>query len=173
MNGLYLDLNDSRQRALARLIIAYRDITSAAEAAKYICNDIKSDHDKLFAPLCNAVVINYSRPFIRTIFYPGLPKKYCQFTDAGMQSDHAVLIEYRNAFVAHSDLQERRVGILPKGSHVKIGDSRGTLSNYGHFVDGKILPHTCFPRILTLCQFQLNRINTAMQGEMEHTFKTA
>ena len=76
-----LNLNDSRGRALARLILALRDIREAKSFAHLVVTRIHLPNDGFFRPLSYASTIAYSRPFTGSRGYPELPLATVRSTD--------------------------------------------------------------------------------------------
>jgi hypothetical protein len=159
-----LNWDNPQHRHLGRLILAYDDIGRAAASAEHIRDTINNDRHPLFKPLMYATVICYARPFVRTKQYPGIPERYADFEDSRLLECHNALIDYRNEYVAHNDLKQRAIAIIPKGAIVAIGNEKHTTSTHGHYISGQTIDLATYPWIIKLCTFQRKRINQEIQA---------
>ena len=160
-----LDLENPKNRTYARLVLARRDITEAYRIVRYVINRIARPNDPLFDPLSCAAVIAYSRPFISTRGYPGLPKRYKSFDSAQLSALHGEIIRLRNTCVAHSDEDVNKVFLRPAKEGGSSGGGSKAARTYGGIRSRGILL-SAFPVFKDLCEHQLAELKAHI-GEQE------
>ena len=107
-----LDESNRKHCAFARLAIAQRDIGAAQ---RVICQiEDLNPSDDVYETLMIAATILYSRPFIGTRVYPGIPAKFARFDKPSFQALHDGMISSRNRFVAHCDRRDVKVRYFPR-----------------------------------------------------------
>jgi hypothetical protein len=142
-----LDSKDPEHRRLKRIILARHDIRAALHVAKHLIDlRILNVRDPNLDALRCALVICYTRPFIHTKQYPGIPKTYTKFPRKDLEITHLQVIDFRNNFVAHRDQACNSVVLTPLGFDGKFTTSVG----FSLFND--------FRPIKTLCEFQFSRM---------------
>lgn len=168
-----LDEGNSKHRAFSRLAIAQRDIGEARRAIQLISEYKVSERDDLYERLISAAVISYSRPFITTKQYPGIPRKFGKFQNRACQAFHDELILFRNRFVAHCDSRDIKVQILPKGTqfHGK-GNSRYTVARHGTSVSTRWFRAKGILPFNKLCSLQLERLGDEIARLSNELFPT-
>src|SRR5436309_10553193 len=101
-----LDDANAKHRAFCRLAIAQRDIGAARRAIHHIGEMNASGNNDIYEMLLSVAVIFYSRPFVATKEYPGIPSKFTKFDKPAFQTFHDEMISFRNRFVAHCDRRD-------------------------------------------------------------------
>lgn len=143
--------------AFARLAIAQRDIGAAR---RVICQieELNPSHD-VYETLMIATTILYSRPFINTRTYPGVPAKFALFDKPSFQALHDGMIFSRNRFVAHCDRRDARVQIFPKGTQFRAPDgSILTVYRHGTSLSTSTFQRKGLPLFKSACSFQIERL---------------
>jgi hypothetical protein len=152
-----LDETNRKHRAFARLAIAQRDVGAAHRAVCHI-EDLKPS-DEVYELLVTAAAILYSRPFVATKAYPGIPSKFARFDKPSFQTFHDEMISFRNRFVAHCDSRDVKVQILPKGTQFRRpGDSLLEVYRHGTSVSTRRFQRKGLPLFKSVCSFQLARL---------------
>lgn len=169
---LPLDDSNPEHRGLKRLLLAQHDMKETLNVLNYIKENINSQDDFLYMPLVTAAVITYSRPFQPTAHYQGIPQRYERFKNANLKKNHESILEYRNAFIAHSEQESHPVSIMPPGSILKVqppdggSDSKKT-EQYtivsGNHISRNVLNLSGVNAFIELVKFQLARLNTGIE----------
>jgi hypothetical protein len=142
-----LDSENPEHQRLKRIILARHDIRAALHVAKHLLDlRILNVRDPILDALRCALVVCYTRPFIHTRKYPGIPKEYARFPREDLKTTHLQVIDFRNKFVAHRDQACNSVVLAPLGFDGKFTTSVG----FSLFND--------FRPIKTLCEFQFSRM---------------
>lgn len=102
-----------QKQNLYKLLIARSDIKASFDACNLLLEKVKGIKDDLYYPLSTAVIICYARPFTANKPYGALPNKWSEFTIPRYKQIHKKLINARNKLMAHSDMEVRKVKILP------------------------------------------------------------
>lgn len=170
-----LQQNNPRERLLARLILARRDMNDALDYVEFVLQKISSSRDILLEPLSCAAVISYSRPFVGSRRYPALPSRYSSFESQKDLEFHKNVIEFRNNSVAHRDSELNPVFIIPKGAEVSWGDGKykASLCSPGDSIALRTLSLRVFPRFKGICVFQLERLGDHILSEKDLIFAGA
>lgn len=152
-----LDEGNPKHRAFARLAIAQRDIGAAQRALSYI-EKLNPSQD-VYEMLITAAAIQYSRPFIATKAYRGIPGKFARFANPAFQTFHEEMILCRNQFVAHCDSRVVKVEIVPKGTEFRGRDgSLFTVYRHGTKVTTRVFRRDGLLLFKSVCAFQLERL---------------
>ena len=101
------------KKELYKLVVARSDITAALKGCEFILKYIKELRDERLYPLTTAVVVCYARPFTQNKPFGALPEKWSRFSNSGFKDIHDKLIKARNEIFAHSDMNIRKVQIVP------------------------------------------------------------
>jgi hypothetical protein len=157
-----------RKKELYKIVVARSDITAALNACSLFLSRVKDFADDLYIPLVNAIIVCYSRPFSRNKPLGSLPKKWHGFDNSRFQEIHEGLLELRNKTVAHSDLEIRKVSVLPKGAPVRETGLR--TESLGVIISNRLLPIEIFPEIRNLCLDLGHRLNLEVKEELELLF---
>jgi hypothetical protein len=166
-----LDEANPKHRAFARLAIAQRDIGAAHRAVCHI-GELKPSDD-VYEMLVNAAAILYSRPFIATKAYPGIPAKFARFDKPTFQTFHDEMISFRNRFVAHCDSRDVKVQVLPKGTQFRgRGNSLFTVYRHGTGVTTRRFQPKGLPLFKSVCTFQLTRLGRELDLISQKLFAT-
>ena len=166
-----LDDANRKHQAFSRLAIAQRDI-GAAERALCQIEDLKPSDD-VYEMLMTAAAILYSRPFIATKAYPGIPAKFARFDKPAFQTFHDEMISFRNRFVAHCDSRDVKVQILPKGTQFRgPGGSFLTVFRHGTSVTTLRFQREGLPLFKSVCSFQLARLGKHINSLSHELFPT-
>ncbi len=158
-----LNLNDSRGRALARLILALRDIREAKSFAHLVVTRIHLPNDGFFRPLSYASTIAYSRPFTGSRGYPKLPPGYSAFDRLDYDELHKQILLIRHKCVAHSDPELNQV-VLILGNVAPLQTPR-------HAIRSRQLALGTFALFRDLCEYQLNRLKKDIAKQFTGTPK--
>jgi hypothetical protein len=154
-----LDEANPKHRSFARLAIAQRDIGAAQRAIGLIEPPKSPDKHDIYEMIMTAAAILYSRPFIATKAYPGIPAKFAKFGKPAFQTFHDYMVSYRNRFVAHCDKRDVKVQILPKGTQFRgPGNSTFTVHKHGTSVSTQTFQPKGLPLFKAVCAFQLTRL---------------
>lgn len=104
----------SRQkRDLYQLLVARSDMIASLRATDLVIKNIKSINDDRLYPLTTSVVVCYSRPFTANKPYGSLPNRWSKFGNPQYQATHDRLLKARHELFAHSDINARKVLIIP------------------------------------------------------------
>jgi hypothetical protein len=168
-----LDDANAKHRAFSRLAIAQRDIGAARRAICHIGELKASERDDIYEMLLTAAVIFYSRPFIATKEYPGIPARFARFDKLAFQTFHDKMISFRNRFVAHCDRRDIKVQILPKGTQFRgRGNSVYTVHRHGTGVTTRSFQSKGLPLFEAVCSFQLKRLGREIDLISHQLFPT-
>ena len=125
------------KKNLYKLLLARSDITASLNACELILKDITDLGEKRLYPLTTAVVVCYVRPFTKNRPFGSLTKKWSKFSEVKFKNVHDKLIKARHEIFAHSDMNIRKVQIVPPNvSVIKNGKKEiksshiGTQSNF-------------------------------------------
>ncbi|MCM2284283.1 MAG: hypothetical protein NDI81_05855 [Desulfobacula sp.] len=113
-----------QKRDLYRLLIARSDLNASLNACDLILKNVKSIKDENLYPLTTSVVVCYSRPFTANKPYGSLPKKWSKFDRQQYQDTHEKLLQARHELFAHSDMNVRKVQIVPPNVPLVIDEGR-------------------------------------------------
>jgi hypothetical protein len=159
---------EPRHHALARLAIAKRDIEQARTMAALVMDTVKTVNDPYFQALSNATVTAYSRPFLQTKTWPGLPQIFSKLTDPHLQAVHDDLVEARNGPGAQKDSDwntdsstPNRLAPFMEGGEAGAGQQGETV------LQRRTLPLSCFPLIHQLCSLQIERLRKRIDLDTE------
>jgi hypothetical protein len=115
------------EQELFKLVIARSDFHAALLACDYLLA-IPDPPETLFNLHVAAIVISYARPFSQNRPLGPLAKKWGQFDDPDRRKLHNDIIDARNKLVAHSDLSQLAVWIVPAGVELPTGKKRDNAS---------------------------------------------
>jgi len=149
-------LNDIERRDLYRLVVARSDFNEALQSARYGIAHIRDERNPLWAPLQDAALVSYARPFTSNKPFGKLPSRYEQFDSLDLRQLHQQILELRHKTIAHSDLKIRSVIVVPRGVHYgpdEIGTPGGVV------VKNRKLPIGVFREIEALCLLVVRRVN--------------
>jgi hypothetical protein len=149
-----LDCRNGRHAALARMILAERDIKNALGSLKLLRERVTAQHDPLFTPLEHAGVISYSRPFSGP---HKVSSRYEQFDDNVFTQLHTGLLSYRNEIVAHSDEKVQSVVVIPSGGTISWDGGSGIIA-IGQRIESPSLTFEVLPFFEKLCECQIDRL---------------
>lgn len=102
-----------QKKDLYRLLIARSDMHASLKASELIIKYVKNIKDEYLYPLTTSVVVCYARPFTGNKPYGPLPKKWSKFDNPQYQDIHNRLLQARHELFAHSDMNVRKVQIVP------------------------------------------------------------
>lgn len=102
-----------QKRDLYRLLVARSDMNASLRAADLIIKNVKSIKDRNLYPLTTSVIVCYARPFTANKPYGSLPNKWSKFDNSRYQTTHDKLLQARHELFAHSDMNVRKVLIVP------------------------------------------------------------
>jgi hypothetical protein len=111
------------EQALFKLAIARSDVHAACVACDHLLA-IDDPPYTLYSTLVAAIVVSYARPFSQNRPLGPLPEQWGRFDDPARQKLHNEILEARNRLVAHSDLSERAVWVVPAGVELPNGTKR-------------------------------------------------
>lgn len=157
-----------RKKELYKIVVARSDITAALNACELFLSIVNDLGDDLYIPLLNAIIVCYSRPFSKNKPLGPLPKKWRRFDSSRFQEIHKGLLELRNKTVAHSDLEIRKVFVIPKGARVRKTDIRS--EGLGVGISNRALPMEIFPEIRATCLDLGGRLNIEVKEQLELLF---
>jgi hypothetical protein len=113
-----------RKKKLYKLIVAYKDIEEARHACSLFSRTIRSTSDDMYYPLLTAIVIPYSKPFVKNKALGILPGCWQKFEKRELQETHDRLLKFRHDNIAHNDLSTVQVLIVPPGAKVDGKESK-------------------------------------------------
>lgn len=154
-----LDLNDPRSCALARLILAQRDMRDAKRFANLVVTRIQRPNDDLFGPLNYASTVVYCRPFTGSKGYPKLPRTYSSFERPNFAALHEQVLCMRHKCVAHSDAELNKVVLL-------LDDGNVSLQTPRHAIRSRHLSLSSFPLFKDLCECQLAKLKEDIERQL-------
>ena len=154
-----LDLNDPKSCALARLILAQRDMSEAKRFAHLVVTRIQRPNDDFFGPLNYASAVVYCRPFTRSKGYPKLPSTYSSFERPDFAALHEQVLCMRHKCVAHSDAELNKVVLL-------LDDGNVSLQTPRHAIRSRHLSLSSFALFEDLCQCQLARLKKDIERQL-------
>ncbi|HEX4084064.1 MAG TPA: hypothetical protein VHY22_04075 [Chthoniobacteraceae bacterium] len=147
-----------REKHLKRQIWAFAFARNAFQGAKEIAEHyIKEAYHfghPLHQALSTAVVILYSRPFMKSDNMIVLPVKFTRFDKPKLRETHDSLIAIRNTFYAHTDATAKASITIS----VKFDAATGDI-NINSKVQDLALSPTMFPKLLPLCEVQLAKLD--------------
>jgi hypothetical protein len=156
------------KRELHKLILAHGDIHDSYSACRHFLSVIHpelSSHSGSYAGmdhplywlLVSAIVVSYARPFTDNNGYGVLKRSWQQFGRPKRKEAHELLMTARHELVAHTDINIRKVKIVPPGPS---GFLKGAQSKYvGYAVAGYIF---------TLSQVAIFQQHTSELGQSLH-----
>jgi hypothetical protein len=114
------------KRELHKLILAHGDIYGAFLTCNHFLSVVPPEFSSqagvhagldhpLYWPLMTAIVVSYSRPFTDNNGYGVLKKRWSQFNHPKRREAHHLLLKARNELAAHTDIEIRRLRIVPPG----------------------------------------------------------
>ncbi|MFL6597006.1 MAG: hypothetical protein ACJ8KF_03475 [Chthoniobacterales bacterium] len=167
-----LDRDNPRHRALARLVIANRDWSAAAEVLRYIVINVKNSYDPLYYPLTAAAVVCYARPFLGGRSHSRISRAFERFPENVKRANHERLLTYRSVVIAHANDEKHEVTLIQKGTVIDWdnGKGKGTLTEHSEMIRGPELARGTIPHFLHLVEFQLERIKAAIDRETDALF---
>jgi len=158
-----------RKKEFYKIVVARSDITAALKACELFLSTVKDLGDDSYFPLLNAIIVCYSRPFSKNKPLGPLPKKWHRFDNGRFQEVHETILELRNKTVAHSDLEIRKVFIIPKGTPVRKTGIRSEALGVG--ISNRALPMEIFPEIRATCFDLGRRLNVEVKEQLELLFR--
>lgn len=113
---------DPQKKMLVKLAVARTDILAACQVCDLLIQHKPDPHESLYAALNSALVVAYGRPFTTNKPLGALPAKWGRFANARHQELHEDLLRHRHQWIAHSDVGDRKVMIVPAGSRLAPGE---------------------------------------------------
>jgi hypothetical protein len=113
---------EHRKKMLFKLVIARVDMLTAEQTCELLLDLTPDPGSPLYVALNNALVVAYARPFTNNKPLGALPARWQRFGDARQSELHADLLAARNRVVAHSQMFDGKVVIVPRGSRFSPGD---------------------------------------------------
>jgi hypothetical protein len=157
----------AERRQIFKLASAVSDIRAAHQAAQYAAEKVDDMYHALWAPLQDAIVISYVRPFTANKPHGPLPEKWSKFESRLQERIHADLIGLRHRVVAHSDGHVRQVIVVPSGVSY-VGGRRSEGVGFAVTSD-KLFPDK-FAEITDHCQELGSRLYGELRSELERAF---
>jgi len=157
-----------RKKELYKIVVARSDITAALNACELFLSRVKDLGNGLYIPLLNAIIVCYSRPFSKNRPLGPLPKKWHRFDNSRFQEIHKALLKLRNKAVAHSDLEIRKVFIIPKGAWIRKTDIKSPSLGVG--ILNSSLAMEMVPEIRETCLDLGRRLNTEVNEQLQLLF---
>lgn len=143
------------------LAIARSDIEETMAICRLFILRVKSVRNKLYDPLLTAIIVCYSRVFLKNRPFGVLPKKWGRFASPILQQTHNTILEQRKKAIAHSDLEFRRVLIVPT---YNPSDPMGII------ISGSVLHPNIVPEILGLCTDLKSRLDTEIEQKLKFIY---
>ncbi len=157
-----------RKKEFYKIAVARSDITASLNACNLLISRVKGMGDPLYMPLLNALIICYSRPFSDNRPIGALPGRWGKFSERQFQQLHNTILELRNKVIAHSDLDVRKVFIVPDGAPIGgIGEKSIGLSLAVTF---NAIPLDRFPTIGELCLGLGSRLSHEVDRQLGELF---
>jgi hypothetical protein len=157
-------LRSERKKSLYKLIVAQSDILAAYNVCKLFLETVKKLGDDLYDPLLSAMVVCYARPFVDNKGFGPLPGCWRKYTEKRLQQAHDDMIRIRHEIIAHSDVDIRKVLIVPPS--VKLGHLDLTSDRIAYAVDSYRIALSRFPDFHDVCVDILRRLHDAIEQEM-------
>jgi hypothetical protein len=140
---------------LHKIVVARSDILSAQQACRLILERVTGLKHELLAPLSQAAVVAYGRPFSGNKGTGTLSRHWSDFPDARLRAVHRKLMDVRNELVAHSDSSVRNVVMVPPGVQF-IGQ---TSVHMAFRVNAFVLGRPIYVDMDDLCTHQIRRMD--------------
>lgn len=156
------------KRNLYKLILARSDITSALFTCRYCQENVKDIRNKIWLPLQEAIIVTYSRPFTDNKPLGSLKKSWGIFPNGKLQSVHKKILEARDKQIAHSDLEQNKVSIVPKG--VPAPPDNHISSSVMILISSFKFPLAFFEDVEILCSYIGKRLNIEIDSELERLY---
>ena len=125
-------------------------------------------NDPQLLPLQEALIVAYSRPFTHSEGLGALPSRWSRFADPQLQKRHDSAIALRNKVVSHTDVDEFRVHVYPRGVPGPDGVAYSKGAGVAIATERPMLPW--FKGMELLCQDLGSRLNQAVEQELQTLF---
>jgi hypothetical protein len=99
---------------LWKLAVARSDLLASRDACEHLLA-IEEPPYTLHTALLAAIVISYGRPFSQNRPHGPLPRRWHRFENKRHGEVHRIVLRMRDKLIAHSDIAERRVFVVPPG----------------------------------------------------------
>lgn len=156
------------KRGLYKLILARNDITSALFACRFFIENVKDIKNELWLSLQEAIIISYARPFTENKPLGPIRKSWNKMPNPEMQKIHNMILEARDKQIAHSDLEQNKVFIIPKG--VRLAPDYHVSSSTGVEVHSFKFPIPFFKEVEKLCLFLGRKIHYEIEDGLHKLY---
>lgn len=157
-------LRSDKKKQLYKLAVALTDIMAAATSCNLFRETVDRINHPLYYPLLVSTVTCYARPFSDNKPLGSLPRQWRQFSDRRLQKTHDDIINARNKIIAHSDLSERKVMIIPP--KCELGIHRNLGEEVAFAVSSYYLPLEMFDLVQAVCADLGPRLLQAVEIEL-------
>lgn len=165
-----------KKKELYRLAVARSDITSAMDSCGLLLGEVghltedvyKAFQNKFYEPMLQAIIIAYARPFSRNSPCGRLEPKWAEFNDERLKKIHDIVLTMRDQAVAHSDLAERKVKVMPSGA--PIGETGQKLGGLSLAISKNIYNVAFIREVAKLCKFVGGRIDQEVENLKEELY---
>lgn len=139
------------------------------EGCDYLVTEQIDPSHPLYWTLHNGIVVSYGRPFTSNRPFGPLAAKWSEFDNPRFDELHRLLMDLRHKTVAHSDLEMRKVYIVPKGARMfETGKHTEVL---GTAVQNWAVPTSTWGDIRDLC-FELgSSISIEVETQLQLLYK--
>jgi len=145
--------------------MARHDFQVSANACSSLIRLVTSDQDPLYFHLYTSAVIAYAKPFVHSNL-GRLKGEWERFPESWMSTVHANAVDARNQVIAHNDPSIRQMWVSPGASRTHPdtlawdGVPTFFVSSYNMYLD-------FFPRLQSLCNYQMLRLTYRLRERME------
>lgn len=161
-------VTEEQRIELYKIAVAHSDVGEALVAVRLFMNTVKDMQDTNYLPLQDSIVIAYGRAFTRNKPYGKLDKSWSQFNIKEHKEMHDKLLDTRHKLVAHSDIDYRKVQIVPDGysPSKNIPPSKGLAIT----VSSKKFSLSAFPVIEAVCLDVGGRLQQEMFDKLDQYY---
>jgi hypothetical protein len=157
--------SDWERRQVFRLASAASDILAAHDAAAIGAANVRDQTSRLWGPLHDVAVVSYARPFTQNAAGP-LASRWSKFSDKIRQRLHDDLIHLRNTQIAHADVPERSVTVIPAGVYYFGTEREVTIFT----VSSERFDPDWFDAIAEHCQLLGTELYSELNRELDRLF---
>ncbi|MEE9555381.1 MAG: hypothetical protein V3W18_13925 [candidate division Zixibacteria bacterium] len=160
-----------RKQELYKLIVAHSDIYAALYACELFIERIKEMRDPLYFPLLSTIIIFYSKPLTVNKPFGKLSPRWYKYDNEQHKKIHKMILEMRDKVVAHSDLEIRKVHIVPP--FTKVSEFIEPSDYIGFNITTQILKVDSVSHIREMCKAVGNRILKGIEESLEEIYGKA
>ena len=156
-----------RQKAKRQFtcLVYAKDAFESAKATATLCLN-KTELNEIYYALIATICVTYARPFTDGDLIGRLPNKFSRFQDATFRETHSTLMDARNSLYAHTDGSKLDHHAVITATNLGLGYKL----SYGVWLPR--LANEILPRVSSLCDFQLERLNPSINELLPQVLDT-